>query len=395
MSRHEFLILGANFAGVGVAHYILRHTIPALQKVDSSAQFHVTIVNPSTHYFFKIASPRILVSPDLIPIEKAIIPLVDGFKEYTSDQWTFVLGTAKNLDTDSRTVTVETDSGSPQKIPYSSLIIATGTSANSALWTLNGSHDITVQALKRMQSTLPSARTILIAGGGTVGVETAGEIATLYPIAKTTIASSGTRLLSRLKISTSKDAEACLKKLKVEVVNNLKITSSSVVQDGKATEVTFSNGSTRTVDVYIDATGGRPNSSYLPQTWLDENGFVLTDNKTLRVTAPNAEGVYAIGDVANYSEGTAIDVQYSVAPLGTTIAIDVAASLGTDKPIGIKQKNFKPMRGTQVVPIGPSGGVGQLFGWRIPSLMVWGLKARTYFIEKMPGAVSGEDYRKA
>lgn len=48
-----------------------------------------------------------------------------------------------------------------------------------------------------------------------------------------------------------------------------------------------------------------------------------------------------------------------------------------------------------MVPIGPKGGVGALFGWRIPSLMVRLIKARTFFVEMAPGAVEGKDYIKA
>ncbi len=47
------------------------------------------------------------------------------------------------------------------------------------------------------------------------------------------------------------------------------------------------------------------------------------------------------------------------------------------------------------VPIGPKGGVGVVFGWRVPSWLVWLAKSRTFFMEKAPGLATGEEVVKA
>lgn len=162
---------------------------------------------------------------------------------------------------------------------------------------------------------------------------------------------------------------------------------------GKTT-VQLSDQTTQTVDVYIDATGGRPNSAWLPSSWLNERGYVETDRETMRVKA--AKGVYAIGDVASYSLGGVFDVVDAVRPVASSVLVDLSEG-GHSGAHGPKQIPFvqKTIKETQIVPIGPKGGVGALFGWRIPSLMVWLVKARTFFIEKAPGAVEGKDFVKA
>lgn len=162
---HEIVILGANFAGISTAHYLLRHTIPALSQLDSSISYRVSLVSPSTHFFWKVGAPRTLVGPDLLPIDKAFIPIADGFKEYSPEQYRFIQGSAVGLDADQKVVTIQQDQ-TTITISYSTLVIATGTSSNTALWTLNGSHDLSVQAFKEMHEILPTAKTILIAGGG-------------------------------------------------------------------------------------------------------------------------------------------------------------------------------------------------------------------------------------
>ena len=404
-SKHEFVILGANFAGISTAHYLLRHTIPFLSQLNPSTAYHVTLLSPSTHLFWKIGAPRTLVSPDLIPFAKVFLPIADAFKDYPSDKYTFVKGSAVGLDAQQKIVTVA-DHDKSISISYSTLVLATGTSSTTALWTLNGSHDNSINAFKDMHKSLPNAKSILIAGGGPAGVETAGEVAALYPGAKTTILSGDARLLRRLKPGTSHDAESYFKRLGVEVVHDVRVTS---VKEGKPTELTLSNGTTRTVDVYIDSTGGKPNTSFLPSSWLNERGYVITDETTMRLTTPGTENVYAVGDVASYSHGGIFDVNDAIAPLCSSILVDLA-STGVGKMTGStgllshilpakqvepKQRYFKPTIGTQIVPIGPKGGVGQLFGVRIPSLMVWGIKSRTFFVEKADGYLRGSDYLKA
>lgn len=387
MAVHNFLIIGANFGGIGAAHYLLKHTIPKLESVHKSTTYTVTLVSPSSHFFWKIGAPRTLASPDLIPISQAFVPIQDGFKDYPSDQFELVLGSATSLDEGRKTVTIKPLApSSTTSVSYSTLIIATGTTSASPLWTLHGSHEESVAAFKTLHKSLPEASTILIAGGGPAGTETAGEIGTLYPKANTTILSGNKSLVPRLPHSVGAAAESKLAALGVKTVHNVRVTSA--VPSGSKTKLELSDNTTQAVDVYIDATGGRPNSSFLPASWLNEHGYVITDGQTLRTPT---KGVYAIGDVASYSAGGVMDVMYAMRPLCSSILIDLS---GTSQAPP-KQLQYKPMKQTQMVPIGPKGGVGSIMGWKIPSLMVWMVKSRTYMVDKIPGTIEGKDYLKA
>ena len=405
ISQHQIVILGGNFAGLGVAHYLLRYTLPALSQLNPSTTYQVTVVSPSTHTFFKVSAPRTLASADLIPFSKVFHPILDGFKDYTPDQFKFIQGTATELNTNQKTVVINTK-GTTTTIPYSTLVVATGTSAKTALWTLNGSHELTMKAMEDMHRSLPSAKTILIAGGGPAGTETAGEIGTLYPKAKTTILSGTSRLLPHQDPGFSKDAESRLKQLGIEVIHDLRVSNAN---GGKRTELTFSDGSTREVDVYIDSTGGTPNTSFLPSSWLNERGFVLNDAKTLRLTAPGTERVYAIGDVGSYSAGVLLDVNDGVPPLCSSIHIDLAPPKSVNaakEKTGLlsyifpsksalpKQRYFKHTN-YHLVPIGPKGGVGQFMGYRVPNMMVHRMKAKTFMVEKAENTVKGLDFLTA
>ncbi|KAH7361073.1 hypothetical protein BKA65DRAFT_197968 [Rhexocercosporidium sp. MPI-PUGE-AT-0058] len=384
MSTHEILILGGHHAGINVAHYLLRHVIPKLANLTPSTSYHVTIITPNVEFYWNIAAPRLIVSETLVPEEKVFLPIAKAFASYDAAQFKFVKGKATALDPEKRSVSISNG----EKLTYDSLVIATGAYYASPVWQLNESEEHLKSEISALRKSLVAAKTVLIAGGGAIGVETAGEIGAQFPKHDTTILSGNSRLLPRLLPSNSSAAESRLKALGVKTVNDVKLSSTRRNADGTTT-VALSDGSSRTVDVFIDATGGKPNSTFLPSAWLNESGRVITDDKTMRTDKP---GIYAIGDVASYSSGSIVDAQSSVAPLGTSIGIDLAKAAGKEGLF--TQKEFKPIKDTQFVPTGPSGGVGQLMGWKLPSLMVWAAKSRTYFVSMAQGALEGGNVKK-
>lgn len=429
---HEIVILGGNFAGLGTAHYLLRFTIPALISLAPSNTYHITVVSPSTHYYFKVGAPRALINPDLVPADKVFYPIADAFKRYAADQFTFLQGTATWLDPDIRTVHITlpatdaaTSTSSSQKytstttLKYDSLIIATGTTSASPLWSLNGSHTDTQAALSKMHTTLPKVKTVLIAGGGPVGIETAGEIAQNFPNTEITLLSGTHRLLSRLSTGTSQRAEQALSTAGVTVEHDLRVLNTTATLSG-STLVRLSDGAERAVDLYLDATGGRPNTSFLPAEWLDVRGKVLVSDETLRGEEPSMHGrVYAVGDCASYSSGLLVDVLFGVRPVARSLGADLARRVlapatgdgleksalqekegpalgfGLDGKALVKAlrpaKVFK-VKDSQFVPIGSKGGVGQVWGFRVPSAVVWAVKARDYMVWKAQSGVDGGDY---
>jgi len=444
-ASHEILILGGNFGGVSAAHYLLRHTIPSLQRLDQSKSFHVTLVTPNTHLFFKIGSPRALINATLIPEAKILRPLSDGFTTYTPSQFTLIQATATSLNASQRTVTITpntNDTTVPQHLHYDSLLISTGTTSTSPLWTLHTDQSLTSAALKSMHALLPTVKTVLIAGGGPVGVETAGEIAAAYPSCKITLLSGSARLLQRINPATGARAQAYLEHtMHVEVLHNVRVvrgddTSASAVAKPPAAEsttpspttVTLSDGSSRTVDLYIDATGGAPNSQFLPAEWLDASKRVVTRDAYFRVRGSGANdvaGVYVIGDIVAGSGNSAMELDAMVPTACSSMGVDIVAAAQQQpgaakakpateeaKPAGFLgtlwgmdfggtsggppvQREYKPMKDTGVVPFGRQGGVGQLMGWRMPSFMVGMVKGKSYLMEMVEPLLSGENWKKA
>lgn len=394
---HEIVLLGLHHSGIRCAHYILRHVIPGLLTLDPSRQYHLTIVAPHTDFFWNPGSARYLVdvSEKSLPIHKLYLPIAPAFERYDKKDYKFVNGKATAVDDGAQTVTVTTAAGE-QTIKYRSLIIATGTYSTSPLWRMNCSQEETKAAYEQYKTALISAKTILVAGGGAVGVETAGEIAVRYPKAKVKLLSGSYRLLPRCAERTGKRAQAKLLKLGIEIEHGIKVneTIQQRPEMGQAmgrTSVRFSNLTEESYDVYLDATGSKPSTEFLPRQWCDERGYVAVNSESLRVRDTN--GVYAIGDCATHSDGTIIATIRAASPCCLSLAHDIANSFGAN--FSVPTRPASNLKGTLMIPVGPNSGVGEVLGKWLPSPIVWLIKCRDYTVWLAPLAVKGADVSKA
>ncbi|OAP56916.1 hypothetical protein AYL99_09028 [Fonsecaea erecta] len=381
MSTHTIVIIGASFAGLSVAHGLLKTVLPQVSTGEKKA-YKIVQISPSDEFYWKIGAPRLIGNPKSLPLDKALIPIPPGFKAYSKEQYQFIKAYVTSIDPSSRTVHTSTSDA----IHYDSLVIASGTSFASNLWSISDGSESLKAAISEIHKKIPSAESILIAGGGAAGVETAGELGEVYGRKKEiTILSGTTSLLSRLhNKKMGQDAQSRLEKMGVKVINDNVRVVEHTTEGGKEV-LKLSNGETKTVDVYIEATGDKPNSKFVPQEWLDDKQRVKTDPHTLRLDVPGVTGVYCIGTVASYSDGSILDVKFAAPALLESIKLDLQGK-GGPRTSKIYKKITSDM---QFVPIGSQGGVGIAFGFKLPSFLVKMAKAKDFMIGQAPKTVDG------
>lgn len=400
----NIIFLGASYAGSGAAHYFSKHILPKLPKSET-VSYRAIIIDPSSKWYQRHASPRALCSEDLIPYKNIFLNTPDGFKQY-GEAVSFVQGKAISWDAEARSVNIQKADGTEENLPYYALVIATGTKTHSPLFAMQGT-DYTAnrEALEKMRKQLPGAKTIVIAGGGPAGVETAGEIGEYLngspgwfssrpanPKAKITLYTNADKLLPVLKPNVAKQAEGYLNRVGVDVKYNTKITGAIETGDGK-TKVTLQDGNEVVADIYIPATGLAPMTEYAPKHLLDDKGYIKVNPETLRVDEAGPR-VYAVGDAASVSKNSIVEILSMVPVVGQNLKRDLHAADG--KPAAGEDKKLKPQAGeTQLVPIG-SKGVGAVFGHKVPSLMVWAIKGRNYMITDsgVQEKLMGGDWKK-
>ncbi|KAK4984702.1 hypothetical protein LTR50_006443 [Elasticomyces elasticus] len=401
------VVLGASYSGLSAAHYFMKHVLPNLPK---DAKYHVYLVNPSKQWYVRPAAPRAVASFALMPTNKLFLPIEPGFKQY-GDKFTFIHGMVTGIDTAGRKLTFRRGSkaeGEQETLPYYTLIIATGTRTRSPMLSShNCDESETKAALEAMHEKLKTARSIIVAGGGPAGVETAGEVGEFIngkpgffakrpanPKAKITIISGSDKLLPMLRPALAKQAEQYLLRVGVDVLHGCKLASTSETAEGQ-TKIVLDNGKEMDCDIFIPAMGVTPNTEWLPKELLTEKGYVKMNNSTLRVDAAGPR-VYAVGDVGSYTRGGIMDIFDAVPVLLSNVQRDMLAAAKDDaaKPTG-GDRPYKPnLKETQLVPIGQSKGVGAMFGYRLPSTMVWAIKGRDYMVGMGSQFVDGTRWNK-
>lgn len=426
------IILGASFGGLSCAHHFLDYTIDKLRTTNQAPSYRLILIGPSTHIYWNIGAPRALVAPGLIGHEEAFIAIEPGFHRHRGHQFTIIQGTATSMDATNRTITIEcsnyeamkrahfiqpkelqktannlraSDLPRIQTLSYHALICCTGTSAHSDLLSLHGEHLLTADALNKFHTQVGQAHSIVICGGGCSGVEVAGQLATYlnfkhYSFFKTrvknpkqiTLITGGDRCLPGLPDKVSLAAEKELKKLGVNIKHNVRVnkTVDWFDQTG-ATRIEFDDDTSMIADVYVACTGVYPNSSYAPESIKDGKGYILTNNQTMRVDVAG-ERVYAVGDVASYSQNYVMDVHPAVPVVMHNLLNDLLIhELHLASPYGGNDDRIAEFKDelyvqrekdSQLCPISKHGGVGILTGLVLPKVMVHALKGHDYRVCK-------------
>jgi NADH dehydrogenase FAD-containing subunit len=408
-SKKNMLILGASYAGLSTTHYLLKHVLPALPE---PSQYQILLVSASSQTMCRPACPRALLSDDLFDQGKLFVNTAQQLEQYAQENVKFVFGKATNLDHENRTATIQHSDGKEQVVPFHTLVVATGASTPSPLLGLNTTSSDLRNAWSLFRPALPTAKRIVIAGAGPAGVEVAGELGQYLNGSpgwfgsgkskvkvEVTLIASGDRILSALRPSIARTAESYLSTLGVTIVKNAHVERVEPETAGRnttnltsPTTVTLSNGQILEADLYIPATGARPNTSFLTASLLQDDGRVITNPGTLRVDSAGLR-IYAIGDCSSTPTHPSIhQITNAVPILCSNIKHDLLLDAGA--PALSERKFEEDLRETQLVPIGTQKGVGAAMGWRLPSWMVWAIKGRDYWLWTTGRLWSGAQWAK-
>lgn len=437
----NIVVLGASFAGLSVGHAFLDTTLAQLHTTSTAPNYRLILVSPPTQIYWNIGALRALVALGLIKLDDIFIPIEPGFQRHKGLPYTIIQGRAVTWDNSARTIDIEllstaaekrysqlsttggaqnrrsndplSDAPRIQTIPYHALILATDSSAHSNLLSLHGPHTDTVAALTSIHSKLVAAKSIIVCGGGTSGIETAGQLATylnytrhwpirrLKPSPKKIILITGsTRCLPTFPLKQSKKAQRKLESLGVDISHNVRVTSAK--EDFDLTEqvkVELEDETSLIVDTYIPCTGVSPNSAFAPPALLDEDGYIKT----------NGQRVYAPGDVASFSQNYTLDAYAAVPVVQANLLKDlIVHELRLASPYGGNQdaidaledkvyvRREKDSQSCPVTRFGGVGGVGVLTGLALPSLLVHKMKGSDYRVRKAARVVvdRGNPYAK-
>ena len=229
------------------------------------------------------------------------------------------------------------------------LVVATGSSFKNWSFLKSDEPGMTArqQEVEQDGEKLRAAESVLIIGGGSVGVELAGEIAYKWPEKKVTIANGGSRILGGLSEKMSDRVGKLLKSMGVEILDNTRLTEGSdgVWKDGKGTELK--------ADIAYQAVGISLNNSWLEGSDIprNEKGSIMVD-PDLRVSG--SDSIFALGDINDVPE----QKLGALAGMQADLTAKNILKLLNDPEAVLKP--YKPSKTMGFIPVGQKAGAVQL-----------------------------------
>ncbi|KAH0396822.1 FAD/NAD(P)-binding domain-containing protein, partial [Aureobasidium melanogenum] len=200
----------------------------------------------------------------------------------------------------------------------------------------------------------------------------AGEIAQAYPRAKVTLISSHAQVLPNLKASAAKSAHTSLENLGVKIVLSARV-NETTHENGKSI-VHLDNGKTLEAALVISAAGNIANTSFMPSSSLDAEGWIKVD-RNMRVSSISDGSVYALGDATHYKQRYYLKINDQIPVVATNLK-NAITKTGSPKTYDASDKLMV------FVPIGSKTGTGQIGSFVPFSFMVAMVKGKDYFMSK-------------
>ncbi|KAJ1761347.1 hypothetical protein IW139_003766 [Coemansia sp. RSA 353] len=393
------VVIGGSYAGAAAAKQL------AVLSKKGYSGLKVTLVDQSTHYFHAIGFPKALVDAEYA--ESAFLPFADFFPNGTKHE--FVNQKLSRVLDEHH---VELDNG--QELYYDYLVLATGGQAPGPINVVGRTKDEGVAEIRQLREGLDNADSVLVVGGGAVGVEVAGFVAEKYPGKRVTLVHSRARLLpEHFRPGLSNGAIDKLGRLGVKVVLNDKVEIPS--DFGYASNVGHrvlhgtTSGNDYASDVQILAVGFRLHTEYvepleqvLGHSLREPTSGALRVRPTLQLENSAVPHIYVPGDVNNLPGSTKFGFKAEMQ--GNTAAGNIKKMIasGFDKAFksadnaqavaeaAPKASAWSDYVDLMLVPIGPDLGVAQVLKIALGSsglanLFVRQLKSKDFMLGMRKG----------
>ncbi|MFK4297165.1 NADH dehydrogenase FAD-containing subunit [Arthrobacter sp. GAS37] len=323
------VVVGGGYGGISVAKALDEHAT-------------VTLVEPKDAFVHNIAALRSVVQPDFLP--RMFLPydrlLVHG---------TVLRDRAVRVDGH----TVELASGGSLAPDY--IVLASG---SSYPFPAKSDRLVTTDAIARYQAAhddLKRAARVMLLGAGAVGLELAGEIAAAWPEKDIVMVDLAPDILPgpydpRLRIEVNRQ----LDELGVRRILGSSLVQLPPVPAGEFATFTVSttDGTDIQADIWFRCYGIAPQTDYVAGDVLAARTSEGYLDVTPELRVAGFENVYALGDIS------AIDVNKAgvAAREAAVVAKNIQAQIEGSPELAA----YTPSKPVIILPLGPSGGSGQL-----------------------------------
>ena len=218
--------------------------------------------------------------------------------------------------------------------------------------------DVAKARLKQLHSYLHGARSVLLVGAGTVGIEFAGELRNAFPDLEITLLEKQSELLPTQGFAEElrDQVREQLKELNIRLIEGSELAYLPPFNVGELGRfvVETKDGHRIEADMWFQCYGARPNTGYVAGTELQSAvrpDGALKVEPTLQVVGQT--NIYAIGDVTDVRESKRADAARAQARI---VISNISSQLSGKEP----QATYNPSDEWVILPLGPEHGVSQL-----------------------------------
>ncbi|WYZ44692.1 hypothetical protein EsH8_VIII_000008 [Colletotrichum jinshuiense] len=289
------VILGGSYVGLATAKE-LAATLPASHRI--------LLVEPHSHFHHLFAFPRFSVVPK--HEHKAFIPYTAAFAgSPNSSQHQVIQASAKSLRQDS--VVLDRDWQGSAEITFDYLVVTTGTRLPAPGTMQHDDKPSSVNYLRSYQESVTKASSIVIVGGGAVGVQMATDLKEFYPDKEITVVHSRKHLMPLYHTKLDEIVKSRFSELGVRLITGTRAVfpSGSLVGD-EPVSLKLTDGRELVANLAIPATGQTPNNTFIQTLKPSDdapmlnpsNGFIKV-RPTLQFKDLAYPKLFAAGDIAD------------------------------------------------------------------------------------------------
>lgn len=197
-----------------------------------------------------------------------------------------------------------------KQVPFDYIVIATGTRLSKPAAMDDDDKASSVEYLQKHQGGVNRAQSILIVGGGAVGVQMATDLKEYYPEKEVTVVQSRPQVMPSFHSALHDLIKRRFDELGIRLITGSRVTvpPSGFPNDGSIFDVQLTNGNTESTQFVILATGQTPNNQLVADLKSSrpngesvvnpDNGFIRV-KPTMQFLDEQYSNFFAVGDIAD------------------------------------------------------------------------------------------------
>ncbi|KAF3764201.1 hypothetical protein M406DRAFT_98575 [Cryphonectria parasitica EP155] len=291
------VVVGGSYTGVNTAKE-LANVLPATHRV--------LLIDPHSHFHHLFAFPRFAILPG--HEHKAFIPYSGAFAEVPNKEQHARIQ-AKVVSLKPKELTLDREWQGSKQLPFDYLVAATGTRLVSPSNMPSDEKNPSVEYLKQFNQSIKKSKSVILIGGGAVGVQMACDLKEIYPDKEVTLVHSRDQIMPVYNEKLSEIIKDRFKELGINFVGGSRVKvpeGGFPVGGGEPITVELQDGRALSAEFVITATGQTPNTQWLadlPRSSEDslinpKNGFIRV-KPTMQFADPLYPHLFAVGDIAD------------------------------------------------------------------------------------------------